>query len=61
MVVTYPRFRAVDFSVQFYNDPVSILIPYPTLDDAINGITRPFQYDVLLVLSSYKFSPNQNL
>ncbi len=55
-VITYPRFEVADFSVQFYNDPVTMLIPYPSLDDAINGIIRPFQYDVNIVLSMILFN-----
>ena len=54
MVVTYPRSLAVDFTVQYYNDPVALIIPYPTLDSTINGITRPFQYDVSLLLNRTK-------
>lgn len=54
MVVTYPRSLVTDFTVQFFNDPVCLLMPYPTLDDTINGIIRPFQYDVwILVVASF--------
>jgi len=45
-IVTYLRYSVMDFSVQYYNDPLSILIPYPTIDSTVNGIVRPFQYDV---------------
>lgn len=43
ITVTYPRSKVIDFSVQFSDDPVSLLIPYPEMDNtAINGIIRPF-------------------
>jgi len=58
--VTYDRFMVMDFSVQFYNDPVSLLIPYPTIDSAINGIVRPFQYDVSTLSTSLSHIPRFN-
>ena len=47
ITVTYPRSKVIDFSVQFSDDPVSLLIPYPEMDNtAINGIIRPFHPQV---------------
>jgi len=53
--VTYPRSQVVDFSLQFYDDPISLLIPYPSQDSTINGITRPFQAEarLLIILKLY--------
>lgn len=46
MLVAYRRCQPVDCSTQFYNDPVSLLIPYPTLESTATGIIRPFNYKV---------------
>ncbi len=50
MIVNYPRSLSVDFTFQYYNDPISLLMPYPTLDSSINGIVRPFQYYVSITI-----------
>lgn len=46
--VTYARSQLIDFTFQFMDDPVTLLIPYPTLDrdGSIAGLIQPFQYQV---------------
>ena len=47
MTVTYLRSLYTDFCFPYFDDPISLMIPYPELDsDKINGITKPFQYEV---------------
>ena len=48
--VTYPRSQVVDFSLEFDDDPISLLIPYPSQDSTINGIARPFQSEASLLI-----------
>ncbi len=56
--VTHPRSQVVDFSLEFDDDPISLLIPYPSQDSTINGIARPFQseaslYSLFMIMIKY--------
>ena len=44
----YERSQVIEFSVPFEDDDLSFIMPYPELDHigTIDGITRPFQYEV---------------
>ena len=45
LIITYQRSQAIDLSVAYTEDPVSLLIPYPKVDSiTIHGIIRPFNY-----------------
>lgn len=46
--ITYSRSQVIDFTVQFYDDETPLMIPYPESDGKVNGITRPFQFEVSL-------------
>jgi len=46
LAITYSRSQVIDFTIQFFNDEPPLMIPYPELDGKINGITRPFQFEV---------------
>lgn len=50
--VTYPRSQVVEFTVQFEDDPISLLIPYPELDNfgTIDAIIKPFQYKASILI-----------
>ncbi len=43
---TYSRSQVIDFTIRFFNDETPLMIPYPESDGKINGITRPFQFEV---------------
>jgi len=55
IIVTYPRSQVIDFSVQFSEDPIGLLIPYPKMDSTINGIVRPFSSQVRSTILTYFF------
>lgn len=44
--VTYLRSLAVDFTIPFSEEPVSLLIPYPQLEGTITRIIKPFKSEV---------------
>ena len=46
--MTYARTTVIGFSFPFDDDDRAILIPYPELEilGNIDGIVRPFQYEV---------------
>lgn len=46
LMVTYSRGQVIDFTVQFYNDEIPLMIPYPELDRKINGLAKNFQLEV---------------
>lgn len=59
LTMDYERSQVIGFSVPFKIDDLSFIMPYPELDHmgTIDGITRPFQYKVLLVVWDWIFSP----
>ncbi|XP_059352076.1 glutamate receptor ionotropic, kainate 3-like [Daphnia carinata] len=48
--VTYSRFKAVDFTVAFFEEPTGILIPPPAEDNRLLACTKPFRLEVWLSL-----------
>ena len=47
LTITYARsHRMVDFCYPFYNDAISLMIPYPELDSTIGIIAKPFNFEV---------------
>ena len=46
LTVTYARSQVVNFCFPFFNDLLSLMIPYPELESTISGITKPFQFEV---------------
>ncbi len=46
--VTYPRSQIVAFSLQFDDDQISLLIPYPSQHSTLDGITRPFRAEAII-------------
>ena len=51
ITTTEARRTVVDFTIPFYEDPVSLLIPYPEVDGyPIAGMTKPYSLPVLSLL-----------
>ncbi len=48
----YERSQVIGFSVPFDDDDLSFIMPYPELNHigTIDGITRPFQYEVVFLM-----------
>ena len=44
--ITYGRFKAVDFTVGFYEETKAILIPPPKLESRLFECVLPFQWQV---------------
>ena len=52
----YERSQVIGFSVPFNYDDLSFIMPYPELDHigTIDGIIRPFQYEVIFLFMQFK-------
>lgn len=54
VTLTEARRAVVDFTIPYYEDPVSLLIPYPEVDGyPLEGMVKPYslEVNVLLILS----------
>ncbi len=53
LTITYDRSKVIGLSFQFDDDQRVLLIPYPELEilGNIDGIARPFQYEVYIFLN----------
>ena len=61
--LTYERQRVIDYTVGFYEEPTSILIPPPEQESRLLACTLPFQMKVLnrsTVIHQNIFQPKNN-
>ena len=47
--ITHGRYQAVDFSVGFYEETKTILIPPPTTESRLFECIRPFHWQVIII------------